>query len=137
MEPGRDLVFLSVLMLAAVAFGAINLAYLKSFKSLADEAERIFRRRVIDGEEKTVLELKMFFDGVKKRIFLSALSFVSSLVLFISIAKMLWPSDSISKTLLSMGILLLIFGGPLLMLTLANLQTFFLKKDIMRKFDGE
>ena len=137
MEPGQSFVFLLVLALAAVAFGAINLAYLKSFKSQKEEAERIFRQRVINGEEETILELKRFFGGIKKRIFLSALNFASAFVLFTTVAKRLWPSDSIPKTLLSVGILLLIFGGPILMLTLANLQTFFLKKDIMRRFDGE
>ena len=134
MEPEQSFVFLSFLTLAAVAFGAINLAYLKSFKSLKDEAERIFRQRVVNGEEEIILELKRFFDGVKKRIFLSALSFASSLVLFISVAKRLWPSDSFPKTILSLGILLVMFGGPMLMLVLADVQIFFLKKEIMGRF---
>jgi len=137
MEPGWYVVSLSILTLVTVAFGAMNLAYLKSFKSLTDEAERIFRQRVCNSEEETILELKRFFSGIKKRIFLSASSFALSLVLFISVTKMLWPSDSIPKTLLSLGILLVIFGGPILMLTLANIQLFFLKRDIMKRFDGK
>lgn len=137
MEPELVVLILAVLTVLAIFFGVLNLTSVKRFEVQKEEAERIFRQRFFGDDKKTRMELDEFFRKAKRPIFLSALSFVSAFVLFIMVAKRLWPSDSLSKTLLSLLILLVIFGGPLMMLILAEIQIFFLKKETMRRFDED
>jgi hypothetical protein len=127
-------IILSVLMTVAVVFGAVNLISIKSFGRQKEEIERILQWRVFTSEEKTAFELKKFFDRVRRAIFLSTLGFTSAFVLFIFVAKSLWPTDSIPKTIISLVILLVVFGGPLIMLVMADKNLILLKRDIMSRF---
>lgn len=137
MDPGLVVVVLSALMFIAVLFGIVSQISIKSFKSQEEEAERIFRQRVIsNNEEKVRIELARFFSRAKRPIFISALSFMSAFVLSIMIAKRLYPSNSLQDTLVSLAILLIIFGvTPMLGLILASNQINYLEKDIMERFN--
>lgn len=135
MAPELVVYTFSVLAFGAVVFGAVNLVSIKLFENQKEEAEKIFRHRVFSGDEETKRELGEFFRKAKRPIFLSALSFASAFVLFTTVAKRLWPSDSFLKTFISLLILLVIFGGPLIMLALAEIRIFSLKRDIMGRFD--
>ncbi len=131
-----------VLVLSAIVFilifvGIRSLISIKRSDVQKEEAERIFRQRVIKGEEMARAELNQFFYKTRKPIMLSALSFVASFILSVVVARTLWPSNSFWKTLVSLGIFLLVFGGPLMMSVLADLDIIYLKKDLMKRFNED
>src|SRR3989344_4559481 len=137
MDPGLAVVVLSVLMFLAVLFGVVSQIFIRPFESQKEEAERIFRQRVIsDDEGKIKLELAIFFHKTKRLIFCSSVGFMSAFVLSVMIAKRLYPSGSLRYTLVSLAVLLLIFGlTPMTGLILANNQVNYLRKNIMDRFN--
>lgn len=137
MRPGLVVFVLSILVFVTVIFGTINLVSVKRFERQKEEAERIFRQRFFGDNEKTKKELGEFFHKTKRLIFTSALSFASAFFLVIVVVKRLWPSDSILKTIISLSILLVIFGLPITWLTLVGKQTSDLEDDIMKKFNTQ
>lgn len=136
---GSELVvlILSILLFSAVISGSVNIVGIKSFQAQKEEVERIFRQRVFKGEEFTVAELGRFFSKISRRILLASISFASAFVLFIMVAKRLWPSDSIPKTIFSVCILLVVFGGPMVMLAMADKNIVHLKKDVLHRINAE
>ncbi|GEM_PF-4976511 len=137
MRPELVVLTLTAVTFAAIIFGAINLVTVKRFEAQNEEAEQIFRQRFFGDDEKTKTELGKFFRKARRHIFGSALSFMLAFVLVIMLARKLWPTDSIPKTIVSLVILLVIFGLPLTVLTLAGKQMAWLKKDIMRRFNAQ
>ena len=133
MDLGTTALFFAVCTIASVFAGALSFVFIASFTTQKKEAEQLFRRRVIDGEEESRRRLNRFFRKTRLAEFFAALSFSLAFVFTVQTLKILWPG-SFRSTIFSLVVLLIIFAAPILNIVLAEMGTRGLKKEIMSRF---